>query len=335
MNDQPVAERKSSTRQVGFAIAKGAVSLALIYLLFQTYDLRDALDRIARIDLAYFFAAAGLLTSSIMFASWRWRIIIGALSSRISFKSTFGLVWISVFFNQVLPSNLGGDAVRIWMFYRRDGLFKRAFGSVLLDRVTALVGLAILVLITFPLAIQLIADSVILTILGILVVTVFVGMLAFLWLDRIIGICARFLPSKLFELLAGLAEDSRVVLAPRRSGIQVLGISVVNHLVIVLVMYALAQSLSIGVQLVDLVVLIPPVVLAALLPISFAGWGVREGAMIGMLGTIGVTPENALALSVAFGFLTLIVSLPGALIWFFSGNRVSAMQANVSTKDDL
>ena len=98
----------------------------------------------------------------------------------------------------------------------------------------------------------------------------------------------------------------------------------------VLVMFALAQGLSIDVEISALLVLVPPVILVSLLPISFAGWGIREGAMIAMLGTVDVAPENALALSVAFGFLMLILSLPGALVWFLSDFRKSA--ANNSEK---
>jgi uncharacterized membrane protein YbhN (UPF0104 family) len=89
-------------------------------------------------------------------------------------------------------------------------------------------------------------------------------------------------------------------------------------------MFALAQGLSIDVEISALLVLVPPVILVSLLPILFAGWGIREGTMIAMLGTVDVAPENALALSVAFGFLMLILSLPGALVWFLSENRKSA-----------
>ncbi len=226
-----------------------------------------------------------------------------------------------MFFNQALPSNLGGDAVRIWIFYRQDGVLKRAIGSVLLDRVTALVGLAILVLFTFPLAAQFIEDTTILAVLAFLIGSIFIGLIIFLWLDRFIALFFRLLPARLYHSIVSLAEDSRVVLAPRRYGPHVLGLSIANQILMVLVMYALATGLSIDIEISMLLVLIPPVILASLLPISFAGWGVREGAMIAMLGTVGVPPESALVLSVAFGFLTLIISLPGALVWLFSGSR--------------
>ncbi len=333
MTTKPGAPGNSSARQTGFAIAKAFVSLALLYFLFQAYDVEAALIRVAGIEWSAFCIAAMLLLASMVVATWRWHVIVAALGGNLQRRTAFALVWIAMFFNQALPSNLGGDAVRIWMFYRKDGVLKRAISSVLLDRVTALVGLAILVLLTFPLAARFIDDTTILVILAFLVATIFVGLLAFLWLDRLMVLFNRMLPSRFFHSITSLAENSRVVLAPSRSGPQVLGLSITNQILMVLVMFALARGLSIEVEISALLVLIPPVILASLLPISFAGWGVREGAMIAMLGTIDVAPENALVLSVAFGFVILILSLPGALIWFFSDNRKAV--ANNSEKLEI
>jgi hypothetical protein len=55
--------------------------------------------------------------------------------------------------------------------------------------------------------------------------------------------------------------------------------------------------------------------LVSMIPISFAGWGVREGAMIMGLGGLGISEPNALAVSIAFGLLQLIVGLPGGALW--------------------
>jgi len=324
MTPNPAAPAKSSARQVCFAIVKALVSCALLYVLFQTYDIEAALKRVADVELKAFLVAAAFLLASMALGTWRWRIIVGALGGNLPAKVAFSLVWIGLFFNQALPSNLGGDAVRIWMFYRQDGVLKRAVGSVLLDRGTALVGLAVLVMLTFPLAAQFIEDTTILAVLAFLVAAILIGLFALLWLDRLMVLFVRLLPARFYHSISTFAEDSRIVLAPSRYGFHVLGLSIANQVLMVLIMFALAQGLSIDVEFSALLVLIPPVILASLLPISFAGWGVREGAMIAMLGTVDVAPENALVLSVAFGFLSLISSLPGALIWFLSDNRKSA-----------
>ena len=64
--------------------------------------------------------------------------------------------------------------------------------------------------------------------------------------------------------------------------------------------------------------LIPPILLILTLPISIGGWGIREGAMIWAFALVGVTNEEALVLSVLFGFATLAITLPGGLIWLLT-----------------
>ena len=65
--------------------------------------------------------------------------------------------------------------------------------------------------------------------------------------------------------------------------------------------------------------LVPAVMEIAMLPISIAGWGVREGASIVAFGTLGLPPHNALGASVAFGLIVAAVSLIGGILW--AGDR--------------
>jgi hypothetical protein len=60
-----------------------------------------------------------------------------------------------------------------------------------------------------------------------------------------------------------------------------------------------------------------PVALITALPISVGGWGIRETAMIGILSLVGISTSAALSLSVQIGLLTILVTLPGAALWFF------------------
>ena len=72
----------------------------------------------------------------------------------------------------------------------------------------------------------------------------------------------------------------------------------------------------------DCLVLIPPVVLVSTIPISIAGWGVREAAMITLLALVGVAEADAFVLSVLFGLLTFGLSLPGGIVWIIGGYKV-------------
>jgi uncharacterized membrane protein YbhN (UPF0104 family) len=69
------------------------------------------------------------------------------------------------------------------------------------------------------------------------------------------------------------------------------------------------------------VVLVPPAVLVATLPISIAGWGAREVAMVKLFGLIGVPASQAVALSVLFGLSTVLIALPGGLFWLLAARQ--------------
>jgi uncharacterized membrane protein YbhN (UPF0104 family) len=80
----------------------------------------------------------------------------------------------------------------------------------------------------------------------------------------------------------------------------------------------MAIGMQLELKIIGLLVIVPVVTLLMVLPISIAGWGIREGAMIIGLGFIGVESENAFALSLLFGFLTLLIAIPGGAIWIVS-----------------
>src|SRR6185295_7271784 len=66
--------------------------------------------------------------------------------------------------------------------------------------------------------------------------------------------------------------------------------------------------------------LVSPVLMSMLIPTSIAGWGVREAAAAGLWSAVGMTPEDGVAISAAYGLLVLVSSLPGALV-LLSGRR--------------
>lgn len=73
--------------------------------------------------------------------------------------------------------------------------------------------------------------------------------------------------------------------------------------------------------------------LVSMAPISFAGWGVREGAMIVGLAWLGVVAADALAMSVAFGFLQVMLAVPGAVLWMARRRTVPVADQRTETRD--
>ena len=82
--------------------------------------------------------------------------------------------------------------------------------------------------------------------------------------------------------------------------------------------YFLARSLDVAVTWLDCMLLVPPVILAAMLPITVGGWGVREITMVVLFGAIGIASDAALALSILVGLVAVLVSLGGGVLWLRS-----------------
>jgi glycosyltransferase 2 family protein len=79
--------------------------------------------------------------------------------------------------------------------------------------------------------------------------------------------------------------------------------------------YCIARSLDIGVETVPMIAVISIMTLVVALPISVAGWAVREISLVALLGLLGVDREAALALSVELGLIGTLLTLPGGVVW--------------------
>ena len=83
------------------------------------------------------------------------------------------------------------------------------------------------------------------------------------------------------------------------------------HLFSIINIYLVGQSVGLDYSVLTMAVIVPPVVLLTLIPVSLAGWGIREGAMIGLFGLIGAAQANVLSMSIIYGIILIIASLPG------------------------
>ena len=94
-----------------------------------------------------------------------------------------------------------------------------------------------------------------------------------------------------------------------------------------MIIFLIAQGLGITVRFLDLLVLVPPVMLLAILPISFAGWGVREGSMALALALAGVSAEQSIAISICFGLALFASGLPGGVMWLIDRKTLAKATA--------
>jgi glycosyltransferase 2 family protein len=110
-----------------------------------------------------------------------------------------------------------------------------------------------------------------------------------------------------------MAEEVRLL--SKRAELVALSFALVSGACSGLGAYCIARSLGIAVGPVAMIAVTSMMTLVVALPISVAGWGVREVSLVALLGLLGVDREAALALSVELGLLNTLLSLPGGVVW--------------------
>ena len=83
----------------------------------------------------------------------------------------------------------------------------------------------------------------------------------------------------------------------------------------------ISYDLGINLRLLDAIALVPVIMAASILPISIAGWGVRESAAVVLLGQVGIAASDAVTLSVVFGLINVATACLGGLCWLVMANR--------------
>lgn len=294
---------------------KGVISVALLWYLVNKVDTALLAGRLSSVRVAPIAAAAGLLFVQIAIVTLRWRIVVGVISRTFRFGELFRIVLMGMFFNQALPTALGGDVVRAWYIHLAGVRGRRAVYSVLLDRLSALAASALVMLALIGFVFELVTDVSVrggfIAVIG----AIFAGFLVLLTLDRI-GI--RFFPALIARPGIELTATARRLLLDPRPSAGVLGLSALSLCCTVFVIYLIGSGVSVPVTLRDCFVLVPPVILMSMLPVSVAGWGVRELAMVTAFGYAGVADADALLLSIAFGVMNLAVALPGGIVWLLA-----------------
>jgi len=304
----PVPDRKPWL----FTAIKIALSVAVIVAVARNVDLAATWQRFAHQSVWFPAAAVAILILQIGIGGMRWHLILRGLGDTSPTATSLRLYYISVFFNTWLWGAVGGDVLRAWLAHRAQFRLRHAVNSVVLDRVAAVTAVGILILGTAPFFIMdthqynlvIALCGVAVCLLGGIVVTALVHRLPIDW-KRL----------KLFRGIHLLSTATHAIFLRPNTVLPVLGVAILGQLVVAVAVYVMALGLDVGLSLTDCVILMQPVALAVALPISIGGWGVRETAMIGLLGFVGVPSSAALSLSVQMGLLTIVATLPGAAFW--------------------
>jgi uncharacterized protein (TIRG00374 family) len=293
------------------------VTCGLIIYLYLVHDINlNALGTVFAGLVPWLFAAAvGFFVISNILGALQWYLLLQAQDLDISFRQALIFYLVGVFFNNVLPGNLGGDALRIYDIKRLTGKSSGGVAATFMDRFIGLFSSCSLALAAYPLIIDAERAWVVSVLIPVwlgLVVLLAMGLSRRLggFLESLIG---RFLPARLSDLVHDL-RNSIVVYRQRGGllvGIWAISLAVQSSRILVYFCAGLAVGMHTG--LLYFVCFQPVAAIIAALPISIGGLGVRENTLVELFRSLGVSTEVSTAMSLLGYIAGIIASLLGGI----------------------
>jgi uncharacterized membrane protein YbhN (UPF0104 family) len=304
---------------VAIGLIKAAVSVGLLYVLFSRVDFTRLLTD-ARQASPFWLAGALLLYFLMILASaWRWNLLLRAQHVELPYRFLTSSFLVATFFNNFLPSNIGGDVIRITDTAPHARSRTLATTVVLIDRGIGLLGLALMAATGASLMHRLSVGP------------VGPGVLwAGFGLGAVIATPALLMPEAATKLLAPLrifhAEwvDARLAKltfaltkfkeTPKALAGCFAGAVIVQG-VLVLFYLAIARSMGIPIGFSELAVIVPVSFIVQMVPLSVNGFGVREATFGFYFTHLGLPLESALLVSFMGAALIMMFSLSGGVVY--------------------
>ena len=285
-------------------VARLCVSFGLLIALAKWLEVSEITDRLAQMQPSWIGLTLALSVAQVAASAWRWRFTAGRLGIELPFSIAVREYYLAMFLNQVIPGGVVGDVSRAWRHARAQALLGSASGpavsAVILERASGQVVMAMVALLSvasWPLG------------LG---VTWWWGMLAvgavvsgfWYWVRDLndTSLVGRFWRDARLALFAGLAFPLQFA-----SSVLVVATYLITYVLA-------ARAIGVETPLLVLAPLVAPVLLTMLIPVTVGGWGLREGAAALLWGVAGLAAVDGVSISVAYGILVLLSTLPGGLV---------------------
>jgi uncharacterized membrane protein YbhN (UPF0104 family) len=315
-------------RRYVFLALKIAVSIILLVLLLSRIDMGQLWATARKASLAWLAIALAIYFINVSASAWRWRVLLGAQDVHVPLWTLIKSFMVALYFNNFLPSNIGGDFIRIRDTARAAGGKTLATLVILTDRVIGVIAL-VLVAATGATMVAEIGGHVASPIWP-----------SWLWAGFIVGTIvsapAVLAPAGVGRLLRPLTvihpewvgsriEDLTSALARFRERpaaiLSCFGGAVFVQSSIVVFYLAVAHALHVPVEGWDLAVIVPLSFIVQMLPVSLNGFGVREATFSFYFTRVGLPMEAAIVTSLVAQAMIMLFSLSGAAIWFARGHQ--------------
>jgi uncharacterized protein (TIRG00374 family) len=320
MAEEP-AVASNSRRLLGIAL-KVVVSAALLALLFSRVDAGRLWAGARHASVPWLVAALAVWTLNVAASTWRWHLLLTAQDVQLPRRKLFGSFLVANFFSNFLPSNIGGDVIRIKDTASAAQSTTLAATVVLVDRGLGLMGLVLIAALGATMAVGMHGQ-------GVLPIWP-----SWLWAGFVVGaavaVPAMYAPQGVGRLLKPLTffhpewVERQITALTEALGrfrekpsslVGCFGGAVLVQALVVAFYVTVVHALNIPVTASDLAVIVPLSIIVQMLPLSVNGFGVREATFSFYFARVGLPIESAVLLSLVAAGITMLHSLSGAAVY--------------------
>lgn len=308
----------SSKKKILKFLLKLVISLVFVVWLVFKIDWKEVLFYLQKISLWQIVLYISVLIAGMIISAYKWRILVQFKGFKVSLLKCFQLYLAGAFINNFMPSFIGGDTYKAYQIGKEEKKYVSAAASVVVDRITGLVGAMILSVVFAALNWRVVAEHKILLIILAIVFLILFAM-------GIIGASARFsfwqklfqfMPKKILEVIKDFAEykkDEKTLLKSLLLAI------IYNFVGLALVNYILFWGLGIHVGILDYLTVIFFISIVSSLPVSVNNIGIKEWAYVTFFGFFGVNAAAVIAVALLSRIIQMIVSF--AAVPFYLKNK--------------
>lgn len=305
-------------RKPFITILKLSISSVLIVFILNRIGLDSIIAQFKHAN--WFFIVLSILcfTLSNIFGSFQWFLLLKYQKIRVKFGQILSFYHVGLFFNNFLIGYVGGDAFRIYDITKSSGDSTAALSTVLFDRFMGFLSLTTLAMLVavffFPM-------------LSLLNTLFFIAVILAAWLFGLyllfnekaarffIKYFKRFIPSIVFNKTRDVYKAINYFRHNKRLMFKVFIIALAVQSLRVLVHYLAAKAVGVQTKLFYFYVFVPIIAMAASLPISMGGIGVREQSGVSMFASVGIPASQVVSFEFLAYLVAVMATIPGGLVF--------------------
>lgn len=288
-------------------LVKIVISFGIVILLLSRMDMSAIGAQIARVQAVGLIWGGVFILAQIGLLAWRWKDLVNIdhEGPTLSYKESLKITLASLLANVLFITSISGLVVRVGLTVHRGVNLTKSICAAIADRLMTLVSLIILAALFVPFFDRFVSGTLhnaAYATTSVLVFTVLVFIPLFY--SRTIKDVIRSTPK-----LAACTDYMLALGRNRTTFVRIVLNSLSAQIFYFVSVYFIALSTGAHFTFFDLMSVLPVITLVASLPLSFGGWGVREGAFVYGLGLIGIPMEMAFVISIEIGLLTMLATI--------------------------